>query len=58
MEEEKRALQAMPTLSLRISNVVGFVILVSVNGLCQSGYLGPNNSEISEKFSTPLTPAG
>ncbi|KAK9812246.1 hypothetical protein WJX73_007119 [Symbiochloris irregularis] len=58
MEEEKRALQAMPPWSLRISNVVGFAVLISVNGLVQSGWLGPRNSEISEKFSTPLTPAG
>ena len=58
MEEEKRAWQGIPPWSLRVSNLVGFIALICVNGLIQSGLLGPRNSEISGRFSTPLTPAG
>ena len=62
MDEDKRAWKdaglAIPPWSLRISNIVGYIALICVNGLVQSGLLGPGNSEISKKFNTPLTPAG
>lgn len=62
MEDDKRTWKdsslAIPSWTLRISNAVGFVVLIAVNGLVASGLLGPGNSVISAKFKTPLTPAG
>ena len=47
-----------PTSTLRISNVVSYVLLIAVNVASNSGLLGPNNADISQKYSTPLTPQG
>lgn len=47
-----------PTSTLRISNLVSYVLLIAVNVASNSGLLGPSNAEISQKYSTPLTPAG
>lgn len=62
MDEDKRAWKdaglVLPPWSLRISNLIGYVALLSVNALLLSGVLGARNGEISRKFDTPLTPAG
>lgn len=62
MDDDKRAWKdsalVIPPWSLRISNLLGYVALICVNVLAQTGYLGPPNSEISRKYDTPLTPAG
>lgn len=47
-----------PTQTLRLTNVVSYVVLIAVNVASNSGILGPTNAEISQKYSTPLTPAG
>eukprot|EP00884_Botryococcus_braunii_P017679 jgi/Botrbrau1/4595/Bobra.60_2s0081.1 len=48
----------MPSLFLRLSTLVSYILLVIVNYLSNSGVLGPKNADISAKFPTPLTPAG
>ena len=62
MEDDKRAWRdaglVIPPWTLRTSNLLGYIALIAVNGLVQSGLLGPRNAEISKKFDTPLTPAG
>ena len=47
-----------PSKTLRVSNLVSYALLIAVNVASNSGILGPTNAEISEKYSTPLTPAG
>lgn len=47
-----------PTSILRTSNIVSYVLLIAVNVASNFGLLGPSNMDISEKYSTPLTPAG
>ncbi|KAK9866045.1 hypothetical protein WJX84_007536 [Apatococcus fuscideae] len=47
-----------PSLALRSSNVVAYVLLIVVNVLVNTGLIGPTNAEVSGKFPTPLTPAG
>lgn len=47
-----------PTQTLRVTNVVSYAVLIAVNVASNSGILGPTNAEISQKYSTPLTPAG
>lgn len=47
-----------PTQTLRLTNVVSYAVLIAVNVASNSGILGPTNAEISQKYSTPLTPAG
>lgn len=49
---------ALPSLGLRVSTVVTYVVLIVVNYLSNSGLLGPTNADISNRFGTPLTPAG
>ena len=48
----------LPSQTLRVSNVVSYVLLIAVNVASNTGILGPSNAEISQKYSTPLTPAG
>jgi hypothetical protein len=48
----------MPSLFLRLSTLVSYILLIIVNYLSNSGILGPTNADISAKFPTPLTPAG
>ena len=47
-----------PTQTLRVTNVISYALLIAVNIASNSGILGPTNAEISQKYSTPLTPAG
>ena len=47
-----------PTQTLRVTNMVSYALLIAVNVASNSGKLGPTNAEISQKYSTPLTPAG
>ena len=49
---------AMPSLTLRISNAIGYVALIFVNVGSAFGLFGPTNAEISARHPTPLTPAG
>ena len=50
--------EEQPTQTLRFTNVVSYALLIAVNVASNSGMLGPTNAEISQKYSTPLTPAG
>lgn len=44
---------------LRVVNVVGYIVLIIINALAGSGRLnGKTNADMSQKYSTPLTPAG
>lgn len=45
-------------LSLRVSNVVGYVGLIAINVAASRGWLGPTNEKLSKKNHTPITPAG
>ena len=47
-----------PSQTLRVSNLVSYGLLIAVNVASNTGLLGPNNAEISQKYSTPLTPSG
>ncbi|DBA77609.1 hypothetical protein WJX77_006490 [Trebouxia sp. C0004] len=47
-----------PSQTLRVSNLVSYALLIAVNVASNSGLLGPTNAEISQKYSTPLTPSG
>jgi hypothetical protein len=47
-----------PPKSLRILNLLTYIILIFVNVASQTGLFGPDNATISRRFSTPLTPAG
>ena len=47
-----------PPLALRLCNAAGYVVLVGVNIAAGTGALGKTNSELSAKYSTPITPAG
>jgi hypothetical protein len=48
-----------PNARLRITNVLGYVLLIVVNVLASMGALGGStNAEVSGRFTTPLTPAG
>lgn len=47
-----------PSKTLRVSNLVSYVLLIAVNVASNSGLLGPTNAETSQKYSTPLTPSG
>ncbi|KAL3161438.1 hypothetical protein ABBQ32_010324 [Trebouxia sp. C0010 RCD-2024] len=47
-----------PTQTLRVTNLISYALLIAVNVASNSGLLGPTNAEISQKYSTPLTPAG
>ena len=49
---------AHPDVRLKAVNTVGYVLLILVNVASQSGLLGDDNAKISDKFPTPLTPAG
>lgn len=49
---------AMPSLTLRITNVIGYVALIFVNVGSAFGLFGPTNQEVSARHPTPLTPAG
>jgi len=49
---------AHPDVRLKAVNTVGYVVLILVNVASQSGLLGDDNGTISDKFPTPLTPAG
>ena len=49
---------ALPSLTLRISNAVAYVILIAVNVASSLGLFGPTNAEVSDRHPTPLTPAG
>jgi hypothetical protein len=58
--EERGAAERLmyPSLMLRGSTVVTYVLLIVVNLASNSGLLGPTNAQISADFPTPLTPAG
>ncbi len=47
-----------PPKSLRILNLLTYILLIFVNVASQTGLFGPDNATISRRFSTPLTPAG
>lgn len=47
-----------PSPVLRYLNVVGYIVLIVVNVLSNTGFLGPTNADVSKNFPTPLTPAG
>ena len=47
-----------PGAVLKATNVVGYVLLIVVNVLSNTGVLGVTNAEISDEYPTPLTPAG
>ena len=47
-----------PSTTLRVSNLVSYALLIAVNVASNSGVLGPTNADISQRYSTPLTPAG
>lgn len=49
---------ALPSLMLRISNAVAYVVLIAINVASSLGALGPTNAELSRRHPTPLTPAG
>ncbi|KAK9829449.1 hypothetical protein WJX72_005930 [[Myrmecia] bisecta] len=49
---------SMPSWTLRVTNALGYLLLILVNVASNTGLLGPTNGEISRKFETPLTPAG
>ncbi|BDA45844.1 hypothetical protein COCOBI_07-6310 [Coccomyxa sp. Obi] len=49
---------SLPPITLRVTNVIGYVILIAVNIAASTGLLGPTNAEISARHPTPLTPAG
>ena len=49
---------ALPSLTLRISNAVAYVVLIAINVASSLGALGPTNAELSRRHPTPLTPAG
>ena len=38
--------------------MVSYPLLIAVNVASNSGILGPTNADISQRYSTPLTPAG
>jgi hypothetical protein len=47
-----------PTLAARLSLIIGYGLLVTVNVLSSMGVLGPNQSDMSGKYRTSLVPAG
>lgn len=49
---------ALPPRVLRVTNVIGYALLVLVNVLSNQGVFGPNNTEVSKQYKTPITPAG
>ena len=49
---------SLPPITLRVTNVVGYIILIAVNIAASTGLLGPTNAEVSARHPTPLTPAG
>jgi hypothetical protein len=49
---------SVPPITLRVTNVIGYIILIAVNIAASTGILGPTNAEISARHPTPLTPAG
>ncbi len=48
----------LPCLTLRVSNVVAYVLLILVNVGSNVGWFGATNAEISGRHPTPLTPHG
>ncbi|WIA36226.1 hypothetical protein OEZ86_007560 [Tetradesmus obliquus] len=49
---------AMPSMVLRVSNVVSYFLFILINTLANKGYFGPTNADVSKQYRTPLTPAG
>lgn len=49
---------SLPPITLRVTNVIGYIILIAVNIAASTGLLGPTNAEVSARHPTPLTPAG
>lgn len=49
---------SLPPITLRVTNVIGYAILIAVNIAASTGLLGPTNAEVSARHPTPLTPAG
>eukprot|EP01104_Vermistella_antarctica_P013248 TRINITY_DN3982_c0_g2_i1.p1 TRINITY_DN3982_c0_g2~~TRINITY_DN3982_c0_g2_i1.p1 ORF type:complete len:318 (-),score=65.95 TRINITY_DN3982_c0_g2_i1:64-984(-) len=47
-----------PSLILRGTYFVAFVLLIIINGLAGAGKFFPSNKTMSDKYSTPITPAG
>jgi hypothetical protein len=47
-----------PSLAARLSLIIGYGLLVTVNVLSSMGVLGPNQSDMSGKYRTSLVPAG
>ena len=48
----------VPSVLLRTSNVLSFLLLIAVNVGSSMGLFGPTNVEVSGRWPTPLTPAG
>lgn len=53
-----RRCSQVPHLRLRVGWALGYVAFLGVNLASSLGWLGATNKEISDKFPTPLTPAG
>jgi hypothetical protein len=49
---------SLPPITLRVTNVIGYLILIAVNVASSAGLFGGTNAEISARHPTPLTPAG
>eukprot|EP00882_Tetradesmus_deserticola_P001284 GHRQ01001388.1.p1 GENE.GHRQ01001388.1~~GHRQ01001388.1.p1 ORF type:complete len:318 (+),score=87.53 GHRQ01001388.1:246-1199(+) len=54
----QRATEPMPSMVLRVSNVVSYLLLILINTLANKGFFGPTNADVSKQYRTPLTPAG
>ncbi|KAF6266061.1 hypothetical protein COO60DRAFT_1475417 [Scenedesmus sp. NREL 46B-D3] len=54
----QRATVAMPSMVLRVSNVVSYLLFILINTLANKGFFGPTNADVSKEYRTPLTPAG
>jgi hypothetical protein len=49
---------SLPPITLRVTNIIGYAILIAVNIAASTGAFGGTNAEISARHPTPLTPAG
>jgi hypothetical protein len=47
-----------PSTAARAGLLLSYVLLVTFNVLSSMGFLGPNQSDMSGKYSTSLVPAG
>jgi hypothetical protein len=44
----QRTTDAMPSMVLRVSNVVSYVLFILINTLSNKGYFGPTNADVSK----------